>query len=342
MGNVTIKDIAQLSRVGVSTVSRAINNRPDINPETKEMVLKVIRDNHYIPNNSARNLKRADGKTIAVLMKGLNNPLFSEMIAIIESETRKRKYSFILQRVEEQENELDWAIELTKEKRLKGVIFLGGAFHQSEEKLRQLEVPFVLSTVGIVSEMGNKACSSVSVDDFKESYKIVDYLCKLGHHQIAIISSGSDDQSIGELRFQGYKKALADHHIPWNEKLVKHMDGVEDSYDMATGYRLTKELMEEDQEFTALYCIADRVAIGACRAIKDMGKKIPQDISVVGFDGIEMGAYYSPSLTTVRQPVEKIAKETIDILFDVIKKKGEHRQVVLEGELLERESTRRI
>lgn len=342
MGDITIKDVARLSGVGVSTVSRAINNHPDINPETKEMIMKVIKDNNYIPNNSARNLKRSEGNTIAVMMKGMNNPLFSEMIAIIESETRKKKYSFILQRVDEHENELDLAIELTKEKRLKGVIFLGGAFQQSEEKLKQLEVPFVLSTVGMISEMGNKVCSSVSVDDCRESYRIVDYLCELGHNQIAIIASCSDDQSIGELRFQGYKKALADHHIPFNEKLVKHMDGPEDGYDMATGYRLTKELMEEDQNFTALYCIADRIAIGACRAIRDSGKKIPQDISVVGFDGIEMGAYYSPSLTTVRQPVEKIAKETIDILFDVIKKKGEHRQVLLDGELLKRESTRKI
>ena len=342
MGDITIKDIARLSGVGVSTVSRAINNHPDINQETKQMIMDVIRENNYIPNNSARNLKRSDANTIAVLIKGITNPLFNEMIDIIESETRKRKYSFILQRVEEQENELDIAIELTKEKRLKGIVFLGGTFAQSEEKRKQLNVPFVLSTVGIIREVDGSKCSSVSLDNLKESCKIVDYLCDLGHKRIAIITSGSDDQSIGELRFLGYKKALQDHGIPFDEKLVKHMDGVDDKYDMQTGYRLAKELLTEGEEFTALYCIADRVAIGACRAIRDVGKRIPEDISVVGFDGIEIGAYYSPSLTTLRQPVEKMAKETIDILFEVIKKRGGHRQVILEGELLERESTRRI
>lgn len=341
MGTITIKDVARMCGVGVSTVSRAINNHPDINQETKDMIMQVIRENHYIPNNSARNLKRSNAKTIAVLIKGITNPLFNEMIDIIESETRKKKYSFILQRVEERENELDIAVELTKEKRLKGIIFLGGIFSQSEEKLQQLDVPFVLSTVGIVSEMGSHSCSSVSVDDMKESYKMVDYLCRLGHRRIGIITSGSDDQSIGELRYQGYLKALGDHGICADAGLVKHMDGKYDKYDMATGYRLAKELLDEGVDMTALYCIADRVAIGACRAVTEAGKRIPEDISVAGFDGIENGAYYNPSLTTIRQPVEKIAKETIDILFDVIRKKGEHRQIILEGELLERESTRK-
>ena len=342
MGDITIKDVARLSGVGVSTVSRAINNHPDINPETKEMIMKVIRENNYIPNNSARNLKRSDANTIAVLIKGITNPLFNEMIDIIESEIRKKKCSFILQRVEEYENELDIAIELTKEKRLKGIVFLGGTFAQSEEKLSQLNVPFVLSTVGLYDEKGESRCSSVSLDDFKESYKIVDYLCDLGHDKIAIITSSRDDQSIGQLRFLGYKKALENRGIAYNPKLVKYMDGESDDYDMATGYHLAKELLLEQEAFTALYCIADRIAIGACRAIRDVGKSIPDDISVIGFDGIEMGAYYSPALTTLRQPVEEMAKENIKILFDEIKKRGVHRRVVLEGELLERESTKRI
>lgn len=341
----TIKDIAKKCGVAVSTVSRAINNHPDINPETKEMILNVIRECNYIPNNSARNLKRSNAKAIAVLIKGITNPFFSDMIEIIERETQKKKYSFILQRVEEHENELNVAIELVKEKRLKGIIFLGGIISHSSEKLKLLNVPFVLSTSGIAKEAGGQeepAWSSVSVDDFAESYKMVDYLCKSGHKQIAIITACQGDESIGGLRYAGYLKALEDNRIAVNRDIIMHMDAKEDKYSMETGYRLMKRLLERENEFTAVYAIADSLAIGACRAISEAGKHIPEDYSVAGFDGIEIGSYYTPTLTTIRQPVEEIAKATIDILFNIIRKDGKHRQEILQGELLVRESTKKI
>lgn len=129
MERLTIIDIAKLCGVGVTTVSRAINNHPDINEETKAMVMKVIKENHYVPNNSARNLKRSDSKTIAVLIKGISNPFFSPMIKVFEKEIQRKKYSFILQRVDENQDEIEVAIELEKEKRLKGIVFLGDYSH---------------------------------------------------------------------------------------------------------------------------------------------------------------------------------------------------------------------
>ena len=150
----TIKDIAKVCGVGVSTVSRAINNHPDINPETKEMILQVIKEHNYIPNNSARNLKRTKSKSVAVLIKGISNPFFSRMIEIIEKETQQKKYTFILQRVEENEDELNVALQLANEKKLKGIIFLGGMVTHSEDKTRQLDVPFVLSTSGYLAGKG--------------------------------------------------------------------------------------------------------------------------------------------------------------------------------------------
>lgn len=101
MDTITIKDVARMCGVGVTTVSRAINNHPDINEETKAMIMKVIKENHYVPNNSARNLKRSASKTIAVLIKGITNPFFSKMLQVFERETQRQKYSYILQRVEE-------------------------------------------------------------------------------------------------------------------------------------------------------------------------------------------------------------------------------------------------
>ena len=148
MEEMTIKDIARLCGVGVSTVSRAINNHPDINPETKSKIMDVIKENGYIPNNSARNLKRTEAKSIAVMVKGMTNPFFSNMIKVMEEEIKKKKYSLVLHHVEFNEDEVDVALELVKEKRLRGIIFLGGYFSHSEEKLSKLNVPFILSTIG--------------------------------------------------------------------------------------------------------------------------------------------------------------------------------------------------
>lgn len=177
MKNVTIKDIAKMCGVGVSTVSRAINDNPGISAETKEHILDVIRENNYVPNNSARNLKRSETETIAVLVKGIGNSFFSPMITEFEKIIQEKKYTFVLQRVDENQDEIDVAMEIEKEKRLKGIVFLGGYFSHSKEKLGKITVPFVLSTIGMTDSMVHREFASVAVDDEKESFKIVDYLC---------------------------------------------------------------------------------------------------------------------------------------------------------------------
>ena len=248
MEQVTIRDIARKCKVGVSTVSRAMNNHPDINPETKEMILKVIAESNYVPNNSARNLKRSNAKAIAILVKGMDNMFFNNMISVIEEVVRKKKYACIIERVEEKANEVDSAIEIVKEKRLRGIIFLGGNFTHPHEKMAQIPVPYVISTIGAVSD-GGKPCASVSVDDYRESYKMVDYLCGLGHRRIAIITACEDDISIGRLRLNAYRQALLDHGIPYDPDLVFHMTK-DDTYSFATGYKVTKEILEKKTEFS--------------------------------------------------------------------------------------------
>lgn len=342
MDTVTIKDIARMCGVGVTTVSRAINNHPDINAETKAMVMQVIRENHYIPNNSARNLKRAASKTIAVLIKGITNPFFSKMLRVFEEETHKQKYSYILQHVDENQDEIEVAIELEKEKRLRGIVFLGGHFSYSEEKFRRLSAPFVLSTVGMAAWTDRGDYSFVSVDDFQESYKMVRYLCGLGHKRIAIIAAGVTDESIGRLRYEGYRKALAESGIPLDEKLVRRMKDDIETYTMENGYAVTRELLESGEDFTALYAISDCLAVGACKALLEAGKRVPDDCSVAGFDGLDLSFYYNPSITTIRQPAEEIARETVHILFDLIRKKTANTHKIFPAELVVRESTKAV
>lgn len=342
MEQITIKEVAKLCGVGVSTVSRAINNHPDINEETKQMIMDTIKKYNYVPNNSARNLKRSDSKTIAVLIKGISNPFFGSMIQVLEREVKKKKYSFVLQHVEEEEDELEIAIQLEKEKRLKGIVFLGGLYNHKEEKLKQLTVPCVISTVNTQLPDDIEQCAAVSIDDEAESCRMVDYLCRCGHERIAILTAAREDISIGKFRLAGYQRALQAHGIAYDESLVIRMKKELQTYSIENGYQMTKELLDSGKDFTCIYAISDTLAIGACRAIFDAGKRVPEDYSVAGFDGLDIAAYYQPSVTTISQPREEMASETIRILFDLIKKKGVQRKRIFEAKLVEGESTRKI
>lgn len=337
MEQITIKEVAKLCGVGVSTVSRAINNHPDINEDTKQRIMETIRKCNYVPNNSARNLKRSDSNTIAVLIKGISNPFFADMIQILEREINKKHYTFVLQHVEEFENEADVAIQLEKEKRLKGMVFLGGLTNRTREKLEQISVPCVLSTVD-ASDLGENF-SCVTVDDERESERMVNYLCDCGHERIAVLMAGKGDASIGRLRLKGYRRALASRGIPYDEELVVWTKEHIATYTMENGYMLTKELLDSGKEFSCIYAISDSMAVGACKALFDAGKRIPEDCAVAGFDGLAMAAYYEPSITTIRQPRREMAEASIRILFDMIKKKPVEKRQVFEAELVIGSST---
>lgn len=345
MAEITIKDIAKQCGVGISTVSRAINNHPDINPETRKKIMEVIEETGFIPNNSARNLKRTDAKCIAVLVKGITNPFFSNMIQIIEEETQRNKYALVLRHVEAFEDEVDVALELEKEKRLRGIVFLGGRFIHSEEKLGKLNVPFIFSTIGVdlSDRIGKVEFSNIAVDDKLESKKMTEYLLELGHRQIAIIAE-KPEQPVGRLRVEGYREAYEERGLAVSEDMICYVQEDIDYYSMENGYITAKKLIESEtgSKVTAIYATSDSLAIGACRAVLEAGKKIPEDISVAGYDGIDMGEYYNPKLTTIKQPVEEMAKKTIRLLLDVIGERQGHEQIIFPAELVVRESTRKI
>lgn len=342
MEQITIKEIARMCGVGVSTVSRAINDHPDINPETKKRIMDTIRQYQYIPNNSARNLKRSESNTIAVLAKGISNPLFGKMVQMLEKDILGKQYLFVLQQVDEEENEIEAAIRLEKEKRLKGIIFLGGANHPRENLLRQLTVPFVICTVNAHLADDLDDFGVVAIDDEAESFRMVDYLCGLGHRRVAILTSTTGDSGIGRLRLEGYRRALEKHKIPYDESLVVSMESGQNTYTMKNGYEQTQMLLKRGVSFTALYAIADTIAIGASKAVFDAGLKVPDDISVAGFDGLDLAAYYQPSLTTLEQPVREMAEEASRILFELINEKTGRKYHIFQANLREGQSVRKI
>lgn len=337
MDQITIKEVAKLCGVGVSTVSRAINNHPDINDVTKRMVMETIRKYNYVPNNSARNLKRADSNTIAVLIKGITNPFFADMIQVFEREITRQKYSFVLQHVEEFEDEVDTALLLEKEKRLKGIVFLGGISNRTEEKLSFLTVPYVISTVE--SGVGEET-AMVAVDNEKESQKMVEYLISCGHEKIAFLAAQKNDASIGMLRHRGYRMALKKGGLEYDEGLVMWTKEGCPTYSLENGYALARELLESGKEFTCIYALSDIMAIGACKALFDAGKRVPEDYSVAGFDGLELAGYYEPSITTICQPRREMAEATIRLLFDLIEQKPVNTRQIFEARLQQGKSTR--
>lgn len=343
MAEITIKDIAKICGVGVSTVSRAINNHPDINPETRRQIQAVIEEYGYIPNNSARNLKRTESNAVAILIKGITNPLFNRMVKVFDEKLKRNKLSMILQHVSYEEDEMAIALELIKEKRLKGIIFLGSNYYHREGELQKINVPFVLSTVGsIFEDEDSTKYSHVTVDDRKESYKATEYLIDMGHDNIAIISAETRDSSVGRLRMEGYMKALSDHQIAVNQNLICPVSDEMEHYSMENGYYTTRKLIKSGEKFTAVFAMSDIMAMGVYRALLEAGLRIPEDVSVVGFDGIEMGDYMYPKLTTLAQPVEQLATATFDLLWDLMDGQCGNKNLIYEGVLVEKDSVKKI
>lgn len=342
MNSITIKDIARLCGVSVSTVSRAMNGHPDINEETRTLIMETIRENHYVPNNNARNLKRVESKTIAVLIKGITNPFFQDMVRVFEHEIKWERYQFLLHQVDDEIDEVDIALELEKEKHLCGIIFLGGSFYRASDKLKQIKAPYVICASEANDGMRAEEYSSVSIDDVKESCRMVGYLCEKGHRKIAMISARPEDTGIGKRRMAGYRQALCEYGIPFEEELIGYPDKEVEAFSIRSGYQALNKLLRQGKEFTAVFCISDYVAFGVCKALRDAGIRVPEDCSVAAFDGIEMSEYFNPALTTMRQPYAEIAKATIAQLFNLIYERAGHSHKIFEAAVIEGESVKEM
>jgi LacI family transcriptional regulator len=180
-------------------------------------------------------------------------------------------------------------------------------------------------------------CYNASVDSMKSGLQMLNSY--KNSRKIAILGPDPHDNSVGSLRLAGYKRALTSNGIDFNDKLIIPMDHDTADYTMENGYAAMSNFLKEGIKISAVFAISDTLALGAARAIYDAGLRIPEDIAVAGFDGIPACKYYVPSITTIRQPLYDMAKESARILFDVIDKKGEHMHEVFPGELIIGEST---
>jgi len=331
----TIKDVAAKSGVSISTVSRVLNDHPDVSEDVRRRVMETVRELHYVPNSAARDLVRTQTNAIGVVVRGAENPFFTRVIRAIEQSCSAEGYIMALHQIPAGGDELQAAAELVRSKRLKGLILLGGRFDYSESEIGDLGVPFVCCTyTNSFGTLGRESYSSVSIDDEAEAYKAVSLLTGRGHRKIAILLDSADGRSISELRYRGYVRALKDAGIEPDPGLVIETG----DFTMEAAYGMAGSRLESRPDITAIFAIADSFAIAAIKAAADRGLKVPEDCSVMAIDGIEMSLYTVPTLTTLVQPQALMGSQAVEILTDIISGRGGHRHLRLETDLREGQS----
>ena len=335
----TIKDIAKACGVGVSTVSRVLNGRPDVSPEVRAKVLSAVESSGYIPNNSARDLGRSRTDTIGVVVRGIGNLFFSQVLGALLQEIDRSGFTAALRFIDSDDDEVKAGAVLEREKKLRGLIFLGGRYDYTEAELSPVNVPFVCcSFTNSFGSLKEDAFSSVSIDDYQTAFRAVEELIRRGHRRISVLAPSLSDHSISELRFNGYRDALAAHGLPFDEALVMENGG---RFTMPETYRGMKALLERGAEFSAAFVLSDTTAIAAIKALQDSGRRVPEDVSVIAIDGLDISAYTTPTLSTMVQPTQELGRESVKLLLEILEG-GPHRHLRLETSFREGASLRSI
>ena len=332
----TIKDIARISGVGVSTVSRVLNDRPDVSEESRRRVLDVIAEHNYLPNNSARSLVRTKSDAIGLVVRGVQNPFYTGIIRAIERNLDAAGCTMVMRQISSGDDEVKCGAMMEREKRLQGIIFLGGRSDYSPAEIALLNVPFVCcSYTNAYGTLRASDYSSVSIADEQEAYRAVMELHKNGHTRIAALTADPDDSSISQLRYSGYARALRDMGLPREaEDVIRCTD-----FTIEAAYLAMRERLTHPADFTAVFAIADDMAIGAMRALRESGRSIPEDCSVIAIDGLTVSEYIHPMLTTLCQPTEEMGTKSVEILLGVIRG-GEQRHLTVPTTLRAGQSVR--
>lgn len=327
---ITIKEIAQLSGVGISTVSRVLNKRPDVNEETRERVMEVIRLHGYEPNSNAKHLKQLSSESVAVIIRGTNNLFFSGIIEKLQRRIEKTGLRFLPYYIDETDDELLAAQRVYAERKVRGIILLGGCHADCDEMLRELPVPCVFSTVSAAASKAENV-SSVSVDDRQGARRAVDHLFNCGHTDLLILGGETADWNTAYLRYLGVLDSFEAHGMELDPARY-----LRSTFSFASAFRAVQAY--DGPAYTAVFAMSDTMAIGAARALADKGLRVPEDVSIIGYDGIELAAYYQPVLTTMRQPQDTLAQKSVELLLSGMEQPGRH--ILLETELIPGASVR--
>lgn len=317
-------------------MSRALNNHPDVSPKAKEKIQEVVAKYDFVPNSNARQLKVQQRKSIIIIVKGAFNIFFSNILERMQTRISSFGYAAEVHYIDEYANEVATAVQLQRELKPLGIIFLGGNTEIFKRHFYEMKLPCVLATT-VSEELKFENLSMVGVDDKLAGKQGGEYLLEKGHTKIGVIGGKEELSYISKQRYEGFCDAYAQYGMQHDKSYYQTA-----IYNLEAGYHAMKQMLETHQDITAVFCMSDLMAMGAKRAVYDAGLCVPQDISIIGFDGTELGTYSVPRLASLEQPQKEIADQSVDLLVSQIEKETSACTTILQTTLLSGESVATI
>lgn len=325
----------------MGTVSRVLNGRPGVSDEARSTILAVVEKNSFRLNRNAKQLKQRGSESVAVIVKGAGNLLFAGILERIQSRVRANRRAAAVYYLDEDSNEVEQAVQITQELKPQGVLFLGGDRANFLAGFNRVQCPCVLVSAK-ADDLGFSNLSSVSTDDVEGAGRAMGYLLDIGHRNVGVIGGQSCFVSpealcnTSQLRLTGCIRACAGRGVPFDPE----RQTIQSHYSMKGGYDATLELLKRRPGVTALFAMCDVMAVGAIRALRDMGLRVPEDVSVIGYDGIELGQYLAPKLATIMQDQERMARRSVELLLAQISGEAAALHELIPFQLLPGESAR--
>jgi len=315
----------------MATVSRVVNNNPNVKPQTRKKVFEAIERLGYRPNAVARGLASKKTTTVGVVIPDISNAIFAEVARGIEDIANMYHYNIILCNADKRKDKEIRVVNTLLEKQVDGLLFMGGTVTEEHlQAFKSANVPIVLCAT--TDEHGSMP--SVDIDHESAAFDAVATLTSAGHRRIAMISGTLQDPSNGYARFQGYRRALEAAGIPYDESLVRV-----GNYRYESGVEAMKYFLELDERPTAVFAATDEMAIGAIHYIQDFGLRVPEDVSVISVDNTRMASMVRPQLSSVAQPMYDIGAVSMRLLTKLMKKEQvDQLRVILPHELIARQS----
>ncbi|MEC2071774.1 catabolite control protein A [Alkalihalophilus marmarensis] len=331
--NTTIYDVAREAGVSMATVSRVVNGNPNVKPATRKKVLEAIERLGYRPNAVARGLASKKTTTVGVIIPDISSIFFAELARGIEDIATMYKYNIILCNSDQNKDKEIHLINTLLEKQVDGIVFMGGQITEEHaEQFKRSPVPVVLAATLDT----NKEIPSVNIDYKQAVYDAITHLIEQGHTQIGMVSGTLDDPVNGYQKFAGYRAALEDAKLAFNEDLIAIGDYTYDS-----GIEAMESLLNLEQKPTAIFASTDEMALGVIHGAQDRGYNIPQDFEILGFDNTRLATMVRPTLSTVVQPMYDIGAVSMRLLTKYMNKEEVNDHIVVLPHRIEfRDSTK--
>ncbi|WP_308637580.1 LacI family DNA-binding transcriptional regulator [Paenibacillus silvisoli] len=329
-----IKDVARHAGVSVTTVSRVLNGEKYVKDDLKLKVNNAIQELGYAPSHIARSLVRNKTNLIGVIVPDITSFFYATILSSIEEAASENDYSLLVCNISEDIDKEFKYLNVFQEMRVEGIIIMHEKINEEIRNLiHKMNIPVIFSSVKPMDQQ----FVSVIVDDYKAAYDATTYLIELGHRDIGFIGGDMRDITSGQNRYSGYRNALTDRGIKIVYEHIRFGD-----YKVRSGYEQMNDLLRAKRRPTAIFAVSDDMALGAMNCIHDHGLRVPEDVSVMGFDGSQLTELVRPTLTSMEQPIHDMGRVTMKALLHHIST-GEvpDEDIVMEHRLAERQSCRR-